>query len=78
MTVDGAAHGDLRAFGAAVVAGDRAMTATDVRALVAAGHDRGAIVDALVAAAADPAASRRMHRALCLVRDTLDGRRPAG
>ncbi|GAC1361775.1 MAG: hypothetical protein NVS3B10_25340 [Polyangiales bacterium] len=68
-------HDDLRAFVGAVVAGEHAMTADDVRALLVAGHERGAIVDALVDAAADPAVSRRVHRALGLVRDTLDGRR---
>ncbi len=55
---------------AEIAAGRRAMTSEDVRALVAAGHSREEILDAIVAAAADPKASRRMHRALAVLRDT--------
>ena len=40
-----------------------------VRALLDARITREAILDALVAAAADPSASRRIHRALAVLRD---------
>ena len=53
-----------------IAEGRRAMTNDDVRALITAGHTREEILDALVAAAADPKASRRVHRALAVLRDT--------
>lgn len=40
-----------------------------LRALLAAGIPRESILDALVAAASDPKASRRFHRALSVLRD---------
>jgi hypothetical protein len=55
---------------AEIAEGKRAMTSDDVHALVAAGHSRDEIFDAIVAAANDPKISRRMHRALAVLRDT--------
>jgi hypothetical protein len=54
---------------AQIAEGRRTMKSDDVRALIAAGHTREQILDALVAAAAEPKASRRLHRALSVLRD---------
>ena len=55
---------------AQIANGTRAMTKDDVRALIAAGHTREEMLDAIVAAASDPKVSRKMHRALAVLRDT--------
>jgi hypothetical protein len=44
------------------------VQASELRALLEAGIDRGALLDAFVAAAVGPA-SRRFHRALAVLRD---------
>ena len=53
----------------AIVAGDLRLTADEVRALIAQGHTREELLDALVAAASTGASSRRIHHALSVLRD---------
>ncbi|MEO7093977.1 MAG: hypothetical protein ABI175_12050 [Polyangiales bacterium] len=56
-------------FVVGVRSGTVVATTRNVRKLLDAGFTREAIFDALVAAASDPAASRRFHRALAILRD---------
>ena len=59
----------LATFVEGIRRGTIAATPANVRALLDAGLTREAILDALIAAASDPSASRRFHRALAVLRD---------
>jgi hypothetical protein len=59
----------LDAFVLGIRDGTLVATPRTVRALIESGVSRDAILDALVAGASDPSASRRFHRALSVLRD---------
>jgi hypothetical protein len=59
----------LATFVEGIRIGTIAATRGNVRALLEAGTSREAMLDALVAGAEDPAASRGFHRALAVLRD---------